>query len=359
MVDKVKISSFQLALLIIGSTLGSVTIFNPASAAGADAWMVVILSLVSGIVLISIYSFISILNPGKTLIDILIDVFGKTTGKFIGILYLWYFIHLFSLAAGSFVDFSVSTIYITTPAAFIAIVFGILVVYRVKKGLEIIARFSELVIPIMMLIIILLFFVLISKYDVNNFLPVLEHGFKPVLKASFLMMTFPFGELVVYLMIFPHLNKQKNVIKIASISVVIAGLLLLLITVSTLMVLGPIMLERVKYPTFISAKFVPEIHMEVFTAINLIIGLAIMGSIIIYAVSMGVSQIFKLDDYKQFVTPITIIGYALSFWIFDNSFDHDIWLKEVYPYYALPFQVIIPIFVLITSLIKNKMKFSK
>ncbi|QVK18392.1 endospore germination permease [Mycoplasmatota bacterium] len=358
MLDKVRISSFQLALLIIGYILGSATIFNPAFIVASDSWMVVIFSSISGIVLIGIYCYISILNPGKTLIDILISVFGKTLGTVIGFLYIWYFIHLFSLIGDSFIDFNATAVYVETPALFFAVVFGLVTIYRVKKGLEVIARFSEIVIPLMISFTLLIVFALIGEYDVNYFFPVLENGFKPVLKASFFMMTFPFGELVVFLMIFPHLNRQKNIFKISSVSVIIASFLLLLLTISTIMVIGPAMIGRITYPSFISAKFVPEINIEVLTSINLLIGGAIQFSVLLYATCMGISQILKLDDYKPFIIPVIIIAYALSFWLFENTFEHTVWSEKVFPYYSLPFQVFIPLYILIFSIIKNKMKSS-
>ncbi|QVK18391.1 endospore germination permease [Mycoplasmatota bacterium] len=354
MLDKVKISSFQLSVLIIGFTLGSSTIFNPAFMAGSDAWMVIVLSLLSGIVLIAIFSYISILNPGKTLIGILTDVFGKIIGKFIAGLYIWYFIHLLSLVIRNFMEFISATIYYETPMLFISSILVLVCAYKIKKGLEVMARVAELLIPIIIMIIFLLLITLISKYDVSYFFPVLDKGLKPVLKASFLMMTFPYGELVAFLMIFPHLNKQKNVFKIASISVILAGLLLLVVTLRTLLVLGPMMVSRIIYPSFISVKFVPEIHIEVLSAINLLIGGATKGCVLFYSIVMGIAQILKLDDYKPFVLPISTILVGLSLWLYESFYEQLSWAEEIYPFYALPFQIIIPIYVLIISYKRNK-----
>ncbi|QVK18390.1 endospore germination permease [Mycoplasmatota bacterium] len=359
MLDKVKISSTQLSLVIIGFIFSESIISNPAIATGSDAWLVIILSLISGIVLIAIYSYISILNPGKTLIDILIDVFGKIGGNIIAVLYIWYFIHLMSLVLRKYLDFISSTIYTQTPIVFVAIILMVITAYRVKSGIEVMVRVAEIWTPIMIFIAILLFFALISKYDINYFFPFLENGIKPVLMASFNMMAFPYGELVVFLMIFPHLNKHKNIFKVASISTIFAAFLMLLVTVRIIMVLGPIMMGRISYPNFISAKFVPDIHIEVFIAINVLLGGATKACIILYSIVMGISQLFKLDDYKPLVMPSTVIVIAITLWLFDSMYEHLSWGKEIYPYYALPFQVIIPIYILFIIIIKNKMKLSK
>ncbi len=359
MLDKVKISSFQLAVVIIGFIFSESIISNPSLAAGIDGWIVILIGLISGIVLISIFSFISILNPGKTLINILIDVFGKKMGNLIAALYIWHFIHILSLVLDHYLGFISSTLYVQTPMIFVAIILTLVCAYCVKSGLEVIARVSEIWIPITIFIAILLFLALIGRYDVNNFFPVLEDGFKSILKPSLYMIIFPYGEMVVFLMVFPHLNKHKNVFKVASISTIFASLLLLIVTLRVIMVLGPDMIERITYPNFISAKFVPDIHIEVFIAINVLLGGVTKVCILLYSIVMGVSQLFKLDDYKPFVMPISVIVIALTFWLFESFFEHQSWSEEIYPYYSLPFQVIIPIFVLIFSIRKNKMRSSK
>lgn len=350
----VKISNIQLSAIIVAFVFGEAAVLNPAVVARQDAWMVNILGLLGGLIMIGIYTYISVLNPGKTLIDILRDAFGKFIGNVLAVLYIWYFLHLLSLILRSSIEFMNTTIYPETPTLFLAIVIMIVTAYAVKKGLEVMARISELLVPILIIAVLLLFFALISKYDINNFLPVLENGWSPVLKASFHMTAFPFAETIVLLMVFPHLNNKRNAFKVSFISCIIAGLILLLITSRDLMVLGPDMLARATNANFISSKLVPGVDIEALIATNMLIGTGIKICVCTYAASMGIAQLFRFKDYKPFVIPVSVIGVALTMWIFDSLLVKNSWEEEVYPYYAVPFQIIIPLAMLIASLIKKK-----
>lgn len=101
-----KISGIQLALLIIGFTFGSTAIMNPSYGAGQDAWLAFILGFIGGTTLLGIYVAIAHLNPGKNLYEILESFFGKYLGRGIGLLYVWYFIHLASLVLRNFGEFT-------------------------------------------------------------------------------------------------------------------------------------------------------------------------------------------------------------------------------------------------------------
>ncbi|MFA5527039.1 MAG: endospore germination permease [Peptostreptococcales bacterium] len=350
----VRISSIQLAFIIIGFTFGEAAILNPSSNARQDAWLVNVLALIGGLILVSVYTTISSLHPGKTLIDILRATFGRYAGNFVAILYLWYFIHVLSLVLRSFMEFMASTLYIRTPILFMAICLMIVALYTVKKGLEVIARVSELLVPMLIVTIIFLFLALITEYDIQNFLPFLEFGMRPVLKASVHMTTFPFGETVVFLMIFPHLNNKSQTFKISLFSILSIGIILLSVTTRDLLVLGPDMLERMTYPNYASTKMMPIIDIEAFIATNLLIGGGVKIVVLLYAISMGIAQFFKLDDYKPLVLPVSFICISLSLWIFDSLIDKILWEETVYPYYAIPFQLIIPLLILIISLMKKK-----
>lgn len=353
MVKDVKISSIQLSFLIMGFIFGSTAILNQATPARQDAWLAYIIGWAGGFILIGMYSYISVLNPSKTLIEILKDIFGKYLGGIIALLYIWYFIHLAGLILRNFGEYTVTAIYPETPMLFIMICFVLVIAYAVKNGLEVIARVGELFMLFLPIISLLVFFLLISRYDLNNLFPFLERGFKPVLKASFGVLSFPFGETVVFLMLFPHLNKRENIVKVSYLSIAIMGIIILIIILRDLFVLGPDMLARNVFPPHITAKLIPNINVDPLIGINLLIGGVIKISVCLYAAVMGIAQLFNLDDYKPFVLPIITFIIALSIWLYDNLFEMIRW-AEVWPYYSIPFQIVIPLLLLIVSWIKRK-----
>jgi len=102
MIRKEYISPIQLTMLIIGYILGSSVVSYPAKGAGRDAWIAHLIAWVLGGVLLFIYVMIAKLNSEKTLMEILKEHFGKILGSIIGVLYIFYFIHIASLTSTLF-----------------------------------------------------------------------------------------------------------------------------------------------------------------------------------------------------------------------------------------------------------------
>ena len=73
---------------------------------------------------------------------------------------------------------------------------------------------SELLVPVIPLIVVIISLSLITVHDFTAFLPILKNGMTPVLNAAFSFITFPFGETVAFLMLFPHVNKKEKLKKL-------------------------------------------------------------------------------------------------------------------------------------------------
>lgn len=353
----VKISNIQLSMLIMGLIFGSTAIINPASGAEQDAWLAFLMAWVGGFFLIGAYVLIARLNPSKTLVEILKEQFGKVVGSVIALMYIWYFIHLSALVLRNFGEYVVSTNYTETPIIFVMVCFVLVVVYSVRNGLEIIARPPELFMPIVIFLAILISMSLIGRFEWNNFLPFLERGFKPVLQSTFSVLTFPFGETVVFLMIFPALNQKEKMFRTAFFSVALIGAVIFIIVIRDLLVLGPemIMPGRITFPPAVSTELISEnLQLETIISINFLIGGSIKISVCLYAAILGITQLFNLDDYKPLVLPVAAFVVALAIWVYDNMFEMLSWAAEVWPYYSIPFQFGIPFLLLLISFIKKK-----
>ncbi|KPU26917.1 hypothetical protein TR13x_07850 [Caloranaerobacter sp. TR13] len=354
MISNEKISPVQLSFIIMGFIFGSSAIITPAAAACQDSWLAYIIGWAGGYILIGMYVYISILNPSKTFIEILKDTFGKYIGSIIGIFYVWYFLHLAGLVFRNLGEFMVTSIYTETPLIFIIVSIALVLIYSLKKGLEVIVKVSQITVPVMLILVISIFLLVMKHYEVKNLLPFLEYGFSKVLKVGFSVLTFPFGETVVLLMIFPYINKQKDLFKVSYISLTVIGFILLSVVMSNLMALGADMLNRDMFPSHVTISLIPGIAVEPFISVNLLIAGSVKIVICIYAALIGITQLFDLDDYKPFIIPVVTIAIVISIWIYDSLPEMVRWAGEVYPYYVIPFQIIIPALVLVISIVKNR-----
>ena len=351
--NEAKISSIQLGISIVGFIFGSSAILNPSVAAHQDAWLAFILGWFGGFILIGIYGYLSLLHPSKTLVEILKECFGKLFGTCFAIGYIFYFIHLGSLVLRNFGEYMNTVNYPDTPLLFLILVLAVVAAYAVKSGLEVSVRVTELLMPFVLIFVAVLFLIFVNKYEYKNLLPFLERGFKPILKSGFAVMTFPFGETVLFLMIFPSLNKRENLLKTIFIAITLGGLLLISTTLRDLLTLGPVLINKIIFPPHTTTSLLPQFVIDPFISANLLINGGLKVVICLYAATLGITQLFGLDDYKPFVLPMTAIAVSLGNWVYDSLPEMTRWASDIYPYYAIPFQIIIPIILLVISLFKK------
>lgn len=355
-----KISAFQLFLWMVTFTFGDMSILNPALGygAGQDSWIGFLNGWIIGIVLMLMYMTIVKLNSNKTLIEILKDCFGKHLGTIIGICYIFYFMYAASLVIREFGEYIYIVNYPDTPIVFIMGSLVFLTCFAAKGGPEIIARTYGILIYVFVFFVILVSLLLIPHIQVRNLLPVLESEWYPILRSSISSVAFPFGELVIFMMVYSTVNSNENIKKAAVSSVMIGGAIIFITLIRDIMVLGPNLVENLTFPSQSSSELIPDpMNISPLIAINLIIGSSGETATYIYAISKGVSQLFNLEDYRVVVVPISVLLLILAMWNYCNIFQFFTSVSEVYIYFAIPFQIIIPFVVMVISFI-NKKKFA-
>ena len=67
-------------------------------------------------------------------------------------------------------------------------------------------------------------------------------------------------------------------------------------------------------------------------------------------------KVFRYSDYRFIVIPISLLGINLSYFLHENIMEYFYWILEIWTYYAMPFQVILPIIIWIVVKIKMAMK---
>lgn len=352
---KEKISHNQLFFLFANFIVGTV-IFNPVASEGRDAWIPVISGWMLGFLLVSFYMRIYRLYPEKTLIEIIFYCFGKKIGTIISLLYAWYFIILGASIFRNIGEYTTISIYPETPMIFILMIFGILVIYIVRSGIEVLARLQEIYMPIVILIAIFLNATLLRYTNIENILPVMEYGFKPVVKSTFTVLTLPFGETIIFFMFFPNVADKKKLPRTVYFAYFTGGLIVSMSIIRNLLILGPYMFKNNITLSGTVLKYISDFNIEPLVDLVLLVATGCKVTCCIYAVSKILTQTFGIDDYKFIVAPVVTIMVPLSIWLFKDVFSFVDWLS-VYPYHAMIFQIVFPVLIYILSIIK-KLKIS-
>lgn len=91
--------------------------------------------------------------------------------------------------------------------------------------------------------------------------------------------------------------------------------------------------------------------------INLVLAGLIKASVCLYAASLGITKVFNIPDQKTIVVPCALLMNTLAGAgiLYSNSISVQSFIKA-YPFYALPFEVILPLIIWVGAEIQNKIK---
>lgn len=353
---KSKISNIQLSLLAIGFFHGSTTIANPAIGAKRDSWIAIIIGTIGGFLLVTMYLYISKLNNGRSLSEIIEYCFGKICGFILCFFYILYFLYKAMLNARYFGEFMVTVSYPETPLIVLLSILIICTVYMVRSGLAVIGKTSEILVPLLPLAIFTVTLSLLNLSDFTGLKPVLLE-ITPVLVAAVDIMTSIFGDFIIFLMILPYTNNEKGRFKASYIALVITGLLLAIITTRNIQIIGPTLLEFVAYPSHIAAQMIPGISIDPLVDMNLLFGGGYKVGICLYAICRITADLFRLKEYKPLVSAYGLLIVVSSILIFPDAIQMQRWSKAyISIFLSLPFQLLFPVLLLVITIVKNKRK---
>ncbi|MFE8701388.1 endospore germination permease [Cytobacillus sp. FJAT-54145] len=346
------LSLWQLFIVIFIFELGSAAVVGIGGEAKQDAWIAIAVATVLGIGLVAFYIILLSMVPGKNLFEVFCFCFGKWLGKLISLMYVIYFFYIAARVLRDFCELIASSIFEETPIEVIAISMILVVSYMLYLGLEVLGRASEIFIPYLFsfIIIIGIFILFSGEMEFTNLLPVLPEGLGPVFKAVFpSILTFPFGELIAFTILFPAITKRKKVLPVGILAVLVSGLVLIYNSIVQIATLGPEMKERSNFPLLSAAREISLL--EFIERVDLIIVFIVMYGIIVkvgvffYGGLKGLELIFN-RSYRAMIVPIGTLIAFFSIEVSHNFAEHIQEGLEVVPmYFHVPFQIIIPMLV--------------
>jgi len=324
-----------------------------------DTWISVLTGFIEALPILWIYMKLVTLFPGKSIIEINECVFGKVIGKVFSVLYVYFFFSLTFLNGDVLSGFVVGSILPETPRVAIIIAFVLLCVYTVRKGIEPLARCSTLFVIIMFAMLLFNSMLLIQNMKLSNFLPMLSLPIKNYVQATQTQTFLPFGDILVFFMLFPNLQNSNNIKKPFLKGFLIGAATVLLVVLRDTAVLGPA-ISMVSNPSFESVRLIniadTLTRLEIINATILISLLFFKISILFYATVKGISQIFKLQSYKSLVPTVGALIVVFTFIVFKSSMEHAIWGMDFAAFSGMFFELILPLITLIVLTLKGIFK---
>ena len=311
-----RISIFQLFTLTIFLQIGTTVIFGFAAGAGRDAWLSVLISTVLGIIIILMHLALMRMNPGLTLVEWFPAQFGRWLGMPIAWLYPLLFLYSIGRIFSDLKGLVPSTILPGTPSWFIILTILLVIVYCLFSGIEVLARFTEYLVPILFLVfvieIILLF--ISGIVHVKDVLPILGQGGDKVWKSVWPTgVTQTFAETLVLAMIWPLVKKQEKVLKTTIIATIVSGLTITTFCVMTISVLGEDLMQNTLFPQYLLIKQISVAdfieNLDAIAALYMVITAYVKITIYSFVAIRSMQLLLNMKSSRPLILPVAVIRF--------------------------------------------------
>ncbi|WP_309118119.1 GerAB/ArcD/ProY family transporter [Paenibacillus sp.] len=315
-----RINASQLGAMIILFQIGSTTLFELGIDARQDAWLVVLLSCVSGLLLLWLYLSIQRRDPERNVFGILVRYLGSWLGGIVVCFYIAYFAYESMRNVRDFGDLTNLTVLPRTPPFLVMLVLSLLSMYALFKGIEVFFRFVEFIVigVIFFYVLLAIFYVFSGIVRLERIFPVLERGPTPVLSEVYGdSIWFPFGQMFVFLTFWRLLQeKQRQALrKVTFQAYLVSGAVIFMMNTLTLSVLGPDFAKVSTIPLLQSTQLIQLADIlerfDVLVFLLLYVGIFVKATLWFLAAVIGLGEMFR-RDYRWFVLPVGGAIYAAA-----------------------------------------------
>lgn len=327
------------------------------SHAGRDSWLSVICAWFIDVVLAVVYAYMGLRFPGENMVQYSMTILGKFIGRLVGALFSIFFLLSASVLIRSLCTLLKNSFFPDTPMEVLIGISFILIAVGAKKGLEVFARISQFLGPVYLASFIIMFLGLVSLIGLGSFKPLLAQGIFPFLSGSPFILSY-ISICIIMGMYIPHCNKPENGFKGKFIAVTLGSLMFEIEVVAGVGILGAEQAGAMANVGYQLAKIVSLggifEHMEaIFLTVAVAAGVMSAMSLI-WAFSLGTSQITGLSSYKPIVYPAALLSFVITVTSFDTSKDIFSFVHYAFPFLALFVESGLELFLFATALIFRK-----
>lgn len=325
--------------------------------AGRDAWASVILAWFFDVLLAMVYAYMGVRFPGQNFVQYSMSILGKFFGRIIGIIFPIFFLMTASLLTRAMSTLISNSILPRTPLLVILLSGYIFIPYAVKKGIEVIARACQILGPIYLISFIILYILTSPQLKANNLKPVFAEGFYAPFTGSIFILSF-IGICIIMGMYIPICNHIENGFIAKFIAVSIGATVISLLVIFSICIFGPEQAANMVNPGLMLARMIKlgnsVDRLEIIWFL-IAIEAGLMSSVtLIWASSVGISQIAGLNSDKVIVYPITLIAFILSVISFNSNVEVFNFIFYVYPFIGIFVETGLEMFLFFMALILKK-----
>jgi spore germination protein KB len=355
-----RISQSQLAAMIVLFQIGSSPLFLLASEAGADAWISVLIGMIGGLLLLLLVTLqLYRRMPEEDLFDMIERTFGKVAGSLLTAVYIVYFGYKAVRNVREFGDLMILYLLPSTPLWFILLTLLVVAAYAVFQGIEVFSRVAQILLPMIVFIYVALFVALwgTALFDAHRLMPVLDDGLKKPIESAFPeLISFPFGEMVLFLLFWKYADRRGGTTRTTVLSYLFSGTFIVVTTIFILGSLGPLaefsvvpliqIVSLVQTADFIQ-RLDPIVALLLFGGVFMKMTSYYLGTTLLF------SRLFRIGRFGAlFPVGVLLFAGALAF----RSYMQHIWFgfEKNLKYHFPIFQIVIPVLLLLAVMIRSR-----
>lgn len=345
----------EICSILVVMLLGSTVVLGSSMQAGQDSWLSILLATALVMPMALVYARLMKLMPGLNLYDMLETVFGKVGGKVCTAIFTWYSLSLGSMVLRNFSEYIKITLLPKTPEIIIMMAMIFITFYLVHSGTMVLGKFSSVIIIMILILMALTVFMCLPNMDVENLKPFFEHSSTQIISGTISTAAFPFGEIVLTLVLMRTANAKDSSYKVFIWSIAISGFLLCAVFLRNVMILGEYTMSMAYFPSFSTARIISMGSLlerfDALIAIFITLSGYVKLGVCLFAAAKGFSKLFSLKSHRTLLFPTTMLMWALCTILYRNIMEIMDFVN-IYPLYALPYQVVIPLLLWICAEIK-------
>ncbi len=360
---KETISGKQFAFLLFMYLNSGVLLMGQNAVAGADSWLSLLLAAICILPFYFIYIDLLKRHPQKDFFAILKEICGPKLGKFLITLYVLYAIVLASFAMSNHAQFLHTISLIGMPLWAIMIFMAIIVFLVLRMGFEVLARWIEMVLPVLLAMLVLTgILTLTESHTIDNF-TFLYDGVKPVFIGGFHFLSFPFGEALLLFGLLDNVKCKKwNLPKTVCLTLFLTTLFIMSNFFRNLSILGPNLMSILNYPTYEASTLIDAgifiERIESIVSTNFVLSDFIKTSICLLFAARGLQSLFNQREIACFAPYLILISFAIALFVFPSIIMNQLWIEQI-SYWFWPLLLLLPLFLWLFTVLQQKREKNK
>lgn len=346
----------QISALVALQVIGSSLALGSGDNARQDSWLSALFAVGLAVPVVWMYAAIFRLSPGKGFFDIVMDTFGQVGGRIFCGVYLLYAVFL-GAQVFRILDEFIQLVNLPRTPQIAILAFSVpLVTLQVRCGLKNLASCAKFLLPIVLIFMVVMILLGLPFMDPTNILPIFGSGAEAVAQGTFYNFSLSLGETVLCLPLFEEVEASGKPFYILLKGAVVGGLTIMVITLRNILLLGAPVCHLYLFASYDAVgiisvgEFITRI--SVLIGINMVLAASAKVSVAVYSATLGVSKILGLRRPLQPAAPCAVLMAALSYTLY-RSIITGMSMRPYLPYVSFPFQIFLPLLLLICGKIRK------